>query len=104
MTKPICQTARGYNPKYSNYLNSIIFWNCRPLTSGYLLGLLFHPEYGDGRLLRNIGGLLPNYRALKSRRSLIAISQATEIKVTVYFIIIYSTTLLVSQNTYITAC
>jgi hypothetical protein len=33
------------------------------LIGSFLFGLLFDPEHGGNRFLRNVGGLLPNYTA-----------------------------------------
>jgi hypothetical protein len=38
------------------------------LLTGYLLGLLFDPEYGGSTFLRNIGELLPHYAPSHLRR------------------------------------
>jgi hypothetical protein len=38
--------------------------------AGFLLGFLFHPGFGGSRLLRNVGGPLPNYTALQPRSHL----------------------------------
>jgi hypothetical protein len=35
--------------------------------AGFLLGLLFEPEDGGEKFLRNIGGVPPNYTALQQR-------------------------------------
>jgi hypothetical protein len=38
------------------------------LLAGFVLGLLFDPEDGSSTLLRNIGGIPPDYTALQTRR------------------------------------
>jgi hypothetical protein len=41
-----------------------------PVVAGFLLGFLFHPGVGGGRLLRNVCGPLANYTALQPRSHL----------------------------------
>jgi hypothetical protein len=43
-------------------------FSCFQLHVGFLLGLVFNPEYGDNMLLRNVGCLATDYMALHSKR------------------------------------
>jgi hypothetical protein len=42
---------------------------CHLLHAKFFFGLLVDPEDGDDTLVRSVGGPMPNYTALKSRRS-----------------------------------